>query len=366
MKTSTLKTWCNIDLDAIAHNYNYIKSRTNSRVVAVVKANAYGHGAVEVSLRLQNEGCDFFAVSSIEEALNLRNGGISCDILVLGYILPQMLKSAIDNNISFTVSSLDTLDELCKNPHNKKAKIHIKLDTGMNRIGFNAKENKIDENLKKAVELIKKTDNIELCGVFSHLAKAGCDESLSRLQYERYIYALDFIKKSGLEPKICHICNSNGTDNFKDMHMNAVRAGIILYGLGSDDKNYIPAMDFCTRIVAIHTVKKGEGIGYGHTFTAEKDIKIATIGAGYADGLLRSLSNGNGKVLVNGVLCPITGKICMDMSMIDITDVENVKVGDVVTIWGKDLKCDIQAYSANTISYELVCGITPRVTKVYN
>lgn len=365
MQTNNLKTWCNIDLDAIAHNYNYIKSRTDSRVIAIVKANAYGHGALSVSARLEKEGCDFFAVSSIEEALELRNGGITAEILVLGYILPGMLKTAVDNNISFAISSLDTLLELGKICSDKKAKIHIKLDTGMNRTGFCAKEKVIDDELKKAVDLIKNSKNIELCGVFSHLAKADSDQSFCQLQYERYLFALDFIKKNGLEPKLCHICNSDATDNFKEMHLDAVRTGIILYGLGSDDKNYIPAMDFCTRIVAIHNVKAGEGISYGHTFIAPKDMKIAIIGAGYADGLLRYLSNGKGKVLVNGVLCPIVAKICMDMSMIDISDIQNVQVGDTVTLWGKDLRCDIQAKNADTIPYELICGITPRVTRVY-
>jgi len=362
--TNSLKTWCKIDLDAIAHNYNYTKSNTNSRIICVVKAGAYGHGAVPVSLRLEKEGCDYFAVSSVEEALELREGGIKSNILVLGYILPCRITDAIENDISFACASYDFAKVLCESKGRKNARIHIKLNTGMNRTGFNICHNNGYAELEKTLALLSDCQGVEIEGVFSHFAKAEDDKAFSEKQWGYFNNAVDFIKQAGITPKMLHICNSAGTYNFPSMHLDAIRLGIHLYGCEADE-NYIRSMDFCTRIVDIHTLKEGDGVSYGLNLVADREMKIAVIGAGYADGVFRCLSNGKGYVLIRGIKCPIIGRVCMDMTMIDISAVTDAKVGDVVTIWGKDLPTEEQAKNAGTISYELMCSVAPRVLRVY-
>ncbi len=359
-----LKTWCNVDLDAVAHNFKYARSKTDAAVICVVKASAYGHGAVMVSRRLEQEGCKYFAVSSIEEALELRNGGIKSCILVLGYILPQNLEDAVENDISFACASIDFAKILCGMSFKKKAKVHIKINTGMNRTGFAVCHDKGADDLKEAARLLGECDNIEIEGIFSHFANAEDDMEFSHTQYDNFKMALMMVKDEGIEPEMVHICNSAGTEKYESMHHDAVRVGIHLYGCESSDENFVPTIDFCTRVVDVHYITKGEGVSYGLDFVAQKQTKIAVIGAGYADGLFRCLSNGKGDVLVNGKVCKIVGRVCMDMTMVDVTDVE-VKVGDKVVIWGREHSVERQASNAGTISYELMCALSPRVTRVY-
>ncbi len=364
--TNSLKTWCSVNLDAIAHNYNYTKSKTRAEVICIIKADAYGHGAVKVACRLEDEGCTFFAVSSIEEALELRHGGIKGSILVLGYILPSRIEEAIREDISFACASYDFAKALCStNVPGKKARIHIKLNTGMNRTGFNVCLGHPDDGFNEAISLISQSDNITVEGVFSHFAAAECDEDFSSLQCDRLLDAVKQMESFGIKPQMIHICNSSGAEKYPEMHFDAVRLGIHLYGHESADGNYVPAMEFLTRIVDIHTLCEGDGVSYGLDFIAQDNMKIAVVGAGYADGVLRCLSNGKGNMMVHGVKCPIIGRVCMDMTMIDISGVPDAKVGDVVTIWGEGLSCREQAENAGTISYELLCSISPRVKRVY-
>ena len=190
-ETKNLKTWCSVDLNAIAHNYNYTKSRTSAKVVCVIKANAYGHGAIPVARRLIKEGCDFFAVSSLNEALELRQAGICCSILVLGYILPENISEAVENDISFACASLDFAETLCRHSLSKKAKIHIKLNTGMNRTGFSVCHSSGYEDLEKALRVLKENKAIETEGVFSHFARAEDDEAFSHKQMAYFENAVD-------------------------------------------------------------------------------------------------------------------------------------------------------------------------------
>ncbi len=365
------KTYAAIDLDAIAHNYNYTKKLVGDRqVICVIKANAYGHGAVEVAKRLEKEGADFFAVAEIEEALALRKAGITSKILILGYILPQHIKAAVENGISLAAASLDFVKEVSSAAKEKKANIHIKLNTGMNRTGFNLCHGQIPEDLKQACRIIKENPNIRVEGLFSHFAKAEDDKEFTAKQFDNYNKGKDFLAASGINPEICHICNSAGILNHPEMHLDAVRLGISLYGAGTDDKNYLPVMSFITTVVDVHDIEKNDGVSYGLDFVAEKNMKIAVIGAGYADGLRRNISSNGAHVLINGKRAKLIGRVCMDMAMIDVTDIENVKVGDTVTIWGKNgsafISCDEQAEKALTISYELLCSVSPRVPRVYS
>ena len=364
------KTRAEISQDAIAHNYTLTKKLVGRRVICVVKSDAYGHGAVEISRRLNECGADFFAVATIDEAMELRRSGVFGGILILGYVLPEFIEYAVSNDISLTAASCDALSAIANASHGRQAKVHIKLNTGMNRTGFDVCRKDSTEELIKAAAILKENPNIIVEGIFSHFARAEDDSEFSRLQFENYQKGCRYFEGLGITPIIHHICNSAGLLRYDGMRLDAVRLGITLYGC-SDDKafGYKPAMSFKTTVVDVHDIRKGDGVSYGLAFKAERDMKMAVIGAGYADGLTRQLSCGKGRVLCNGVSAPIIGRVCMDMAMIDASAVPAIKVGDEVIIWGRDgdeiLTCDEQAQSAGTISYELLCGVSKRVPRIY-
>jgi alanine racemase len=366
------KTYAIVHLDNISHNYHYVKEMMNGkRVMAVIKADGYGHGAIEIAERLQSEGADTFAVANLGEALVLRDAGIHGLILILGYTLPESLKYAIEKDISVTVASLESLFavETEAKRLNKKAKIHIKLDTGMNRTGFDVKFNCLPQDLSETAKRIKESQFIISEGIFTHFAVADEPESdFTELQFERYQKSVEALSDFGCSFQIHHVCNSAGTFYFLNMHLDMVRLGINLYGCCSDDKNILPAMEFKTTVIRVNTVLANEGIGYGLAYQTNETRKIATIAAGYADGFPRILSN-KGRVLIHGKYAPITGRICMDMAMVDVTDIEDVKIGDNVTIFGKDkegvIRADEVADLCGTISYEILCSIGKRVKRVY-
>ena len=364
------KNWCSVNLDNLVHNYQYTKNKVNKTVICVIKADAYGHGAVTTAKALEEAGCRHFAVSSFAEAKELRDGGIDKNILILGVIMPHEIQKAIELDISFAVGSLDFLESVifCQTASTKKAKIHIKLNTGMNRLGFDVVHS-YDE-LEKALALIKENlQNIEVEGIFSHFASAEDDNDLTRIQFERYNAALKCVENAGISPKLRHISNSAASLNYDEFYLDATRLGIYLYGCETNDKNYLPVMGFHSRILEIQEIQAGDGVSYGLDFIADKKMKIAIVGAGYADGVHRSLSNGKGYVICGGKECPIVGRICMDMFMIDVTELENVSILDTVTIFGEGsggyLPCSVQAQNAGTISYELLCSVSERVPRIY-
>ncbi len=364
------KNWCTVNLDNLVHNYLYTKKQFDNKVICVIKADAYGHGAVEVATALKEAGCDYFAVSSFEEAKQLRDANINQNILVLGRVMPNEIKEAASLDISLAASSVGFIQDILNaDIKHDKVKIHIKLNTGMNRTGFNALSSGYDE-LTQALKLIGDNKSlIEVEGIFSHFASAEDDESFTRLQYDRFTDAVNYINSFGISASICHICNSAGALNYKDFSLDAVRLGIYLYGYETDDPNYLPVMSFHSRILEINELKTGDGVSYGLDFVADREMKIAVVGVGYADGVPRSLSNSKGYVMCNGVKCPIIGRVCMDMMMIDITGVENAKVFDTVTLFGNGsggyISCTEQAANAGTIAYELLCSVSKRVPRIY-
>ena len=366
------KNRAEIDLEAIAHNFRYTREISGgARVCAVVKADAYGHGAIKVAQRLMDEGCDFFAVANINEALELRDGGIKGTILILGYVLDAYLGYAIENDVSLALDDPSHLKKILEIAGGRPVRVHIKLDTGMNRTGFDAKHYVISPALKEAVKLIKENDNIIVEGLFSHFAASDDaeKEAFTKAQYERFVNTAKALEEMGIYPEIKHICNSASILRYKDMHQSGVRMGISLYGCTVGDDNYRPAMQFKTVIVNTHELKTGDKVGYGMTYTADRDMKIAVIGAGYADGLKRCLSGGVGEVLCHGKRAKIVGRVCMDMTMIDISDIPEAKVGDDVTLFGEDngayLSADEVAKWAGTISYEILCAVSKRIPRIY-
>ena len=369
---SKYRTWCEVNLDTIYENF--IKYRNfvgkDTKIMAVIKADAYGHGAIPCAEKLQGV-TDYFAVAFADEAIDLRENNITAPILILGYSPKTTAKTIVENDITATVYDVDCAKELSKEAkkQGKTAKIHIKIDTGMSRIGFIWDS---PETIKQITE-ISKLENIETEGIFTHFATADEEDcTFTNLQFRRFMSIVNTLEKSGVKFKIKHSCNSAGAMRFPDMHLDMVRIGIGLYGCYPSEFNYnldlAPAMSMKTRVVNVKTVKKGDSVSYGATFTAKEDMKVATISVGYADGYLRTLSD-KASVLVNGKYAKILGRICMDLCMIDVSDVNNISVGDEVLLFGtKDdgiLPVSQLASISETISYEILCGMAKRVPRIY-
>lgn len=367
------RTWCEIDLNAIRHNFMQYRNITGNgvKIAAVVKADAYGHGDEACARMLSECGADYFAVAFVGEAVRLRKEGITEPILILGYTAPSRACDVVKYGITAAVYDYGCAEALSREAaaQNKTVKIHIKADTGMGRIGYIGEPEKIAGEIAK----IKQLPGIDVEGIFTHFAKA--DElpgDYTEKQYKKFCEIINACEKSGITFKIRHCCNSAAAVLYPKMHMDMVRVGIGLYGCYPSDLEYgvdlRPAMTFKTRVINVKTVKKGESISYGGIYTAPSDTKIATIAVGYADGLPRILSD-KARVLVNGSFAKITGRICMDQCMIDVSCVNNINVGDEAVIFGTgdgvSLPVEEPAALAGTISYELLCGIGARVPRIY-
>lgn len=367
------RTWAEIDISALIHNFNIIKSEAaSSHIMAVVKADSYGHSVRDIAPVLDKEGADSFAVSNIEEALTLREIGIKKPILVLGYTPVNMADILAREDISQCVYSVDYARGLSQNAvsNGVSLKVHIKLDTGMGRLGFNCRDDELCE-IQAAVECAK-LDGFILEGVFTHFAESDrteeSDDGFTNAQFERFQRALCCFEQNGLYPAYRHCCNSAAFCIDKDKHLDLCRPGIILYGLTPSSgltlkEDFIPVMTVKSVVSLVKQVKAGTVVSYGRTFTAHSDMKIATIAAGYADGYPRALSN-KGYVMIKGKRAPIIGRVCMDQLSVDVSDIPDVAQGDEVILFGKELPVEEIAAMANTINYEIVCGISPRVPRV--
>jgi len=366
----TLRTWAEVDLDAIMHNFMAARNHLpgNMKLLVTVKANAYGHGAVTVAKLLEKK-VDYFALAAMDEAVQLRQAGIATPLLVLGPVLPADYSRAAKDGISLTVSSLEEAKAIsaCGESMGRKITVHFALDTGMSRIGFAC----TDEAAKEIAEAVKLPGIIPE-GIFSHFALADSrDKSYVNYQRENFQRMLDAI---GVSFPICHLYNSAAIVDLAPEY-DMAREGIILYGLLPSDEVDLrriggvkPAMTLRSHVSFVKRLPAGTPISYGCTYTTEQDSVIATVMAGYADGVPRLLSS-CGEVIIRGVKAPIVGRVCMDQFMVDVTHIPGVCPGDVVTIFGTDGKetitADEVAEKARTIGYELVCGIAPRVPRVY-
>ena len=367
------RAWAEINLDNLIHNFSLIKAAASgSKIMSVVKADAYGHGAVEVAKALSKAGTDWFAVSNIEEALQLRESGISEPVLILGTTPPEYAKVLAQNNISQTVFCADYARELSKyaTVSGVSVNIHIKLDTGMRRLGFNAAD---DDEISAAADACKmRSLNPE--GIFTHFASADfdgdADGSFTTAQFELYKNAVAAIESSGVAFKLHHCSNSAATLTRPEMHLDIVRAGIILYGLAPSGEvkieGFKPVMSLRAAVSMVKKIKAGDQVSYGRTFTAPCDMTVATVPIGYADGYMRAFSGAN--VIVGGKIATGVGRICMDQMMLDVTGLD-VNVGDTVTLFGVDGECAVSAdelaKKAGTINYEIVCLLSKRITRVY-
>ena len=360
-----------VNLDAIVNNIKAARKNLapGTKLCAVVKANAYGHGAIPVAVTCMEAGVDYFAVALVQEAVELREAGITRPILVLGAmpVRPSMADICVRFNISHAVFDEERLNLLNEAGlrRGKKAKIHIALETGMHRIGV-----KIEEAAAFA-EKVKKLEGIEVEGAFSHFSAAdGPDKSYADFQFAQFMKGIQAMEAVGLQIPIRHICNSAGIAELPQYQLDMVRMGITLYGsLPADIKepyrDYRPVMVLKTQVAFLKTLPAGCDIGYGRTFTTKKESRIATIPMGYADGVSRHLSN-KGCMVVRGKRAPIVGRVCMDQIMLDVTDIPDVAVGDDVIVYGgPELPAEEVATTAGTISYEMFCVLHPRIPRIY-
>lgn len=367
------KTWAEIDLSALKHNLTEIKKIMDSTpLMAVVKANAYGHSVKDVAPFLEQHGADAFAVSNLIEAIELRECGIKKPVLILGYTPTDAVELLYKNDIIQAVYSPEYATALNKAvaDQNVKIKIHIKLDTGMGRIGFNCRNDQLLE-LSDAIAAAS-LPNFLMCGIFTHFAESDRtkknDDGFTEAQHTRFKTAVEAFKAAGHKDICCHCSNSAAICLDSDKRYDFCRAGIILYGLTPNPElelniKLLPVMSFKTVVTMVKKISAGDTVSYGRTFKAEKDILTATLAAGYADGYPRLLSN-KGYVLINGQKAKIIGRVCMDQFTVDISDIEGVKIGDEALLFGKDLPVEEIAALSGTINYEIITNIAPRVPRV--
>ncbi len=367
------RVYAKISLENIRKNIEIIRGlfASDIKIMPVIKADGYGHGAVEVANAVSSVA-DYYAVATPEELIQLREHQIQKPIMILGTVPSGRYEDVIRYDAIVPVYTLQMADEISEAAKKvgKTAMVHIALDTGMNRIGVSWDD--------EGIEIAKKicdTPGIRVDGIFTHFATAdSSDKTFSNCQKERFDCFCKKLLDDGYEMRVRHVCNSAAIVDMPDFHCNMVRPGIITYGFAPSDEvnieklGLLPAMELKSHISFVKKVKKGEAVSYGCTYVAPDDRIIATVPAGYADGYPRLLSN-SGRVIVGGKYAPIVGRVCMDQFMIDVTHIEGAKYGDEVTLMGKSGECEITATEianlAQTINYEIICGIGKRVPRIY-
>lgn len=364
-----------VSLDAVAHNFAEMRKclAKGTQMVAVVKADAYGHGAAEIAGLIQDYSYIWgFAVATAEEALSLKASGVTKPILILGLVFPEEYEHLIREDIRLAVCDLATARGLNEEAlrQKKQAYVHLAVDTGMNRIGYRADRESLPE-----VKLLASLPGICLEGVFTHFARADeTDKSPAYAQLDRYLQYIRLLEQEGIHIPLHHCSNSAGILRLPEAHLHMVRAGITIYGIypsmevEREEVKLLPVMELKSCVSYVKTVGPGEAISYGGTFVTERETKVATIPVGYADGYPRMLSN-KGYVLIHGRKARILGRICMDQFMVDVTEIPQVHPGDEVTLIGKDGEEEILVEELGELcgrfSYEFICGISKRVPRVY-
>lgn len=369
--------WAEIDLDALRHNFAFIKQTVGGPVCAVVKADAYGHGDIVVARVLQQEGAAAFAVSCLAEAKRLRRQGITVPVLILGYADPEEASVLAREEIATACFSTEYARALSAAAVKAgvRVKVHLKIDTGMGRIGFAAQSDW--EAAVRELEALYALPGLEICGIFQHFAVADSltpdAQTYTDGQYALFRKVVDRLQADGYHTGTVHCANSAAQLRHPGWHNDMTRAGIILYGLDPSEELHFPALRPVMTLKCIVTFVKdllpGQSVSYGRTFTARAPMRVATVCVGYADGYPRMLSGtqGQGLMTVNGKPAPVLGRVCMDQTLLDVTNIPGVQMGDEVTVFGPGGAdtADTIAQKTDTISYEVVCGIARRVPRVY-
>lgn len=378
MQHYSKRTWAEIHLDRLENNLNTCRTflKGDTKLMAVVKANAYGHGDNVIAPFFQEHGVEWFAVSNISEARHLRNLGITAEILILGYVFPEEATGLVenDNDIIQTITSIEYAKSLSENiPGYKKLRAHIKIDTGMGRIGL---KHKTVSEYADEIQKIMKIENISVEGIFTHLSVADSEDADDVLYTKNQVALImsinNELKARGINLKQVHFLNSAGATYYSDERSSLSRFGIMLYGLHPNNALELPVslepvMELKTVVSHVKTIEADESVSYGRTFKSTKPMKVASLTVGYADGYSRLLSS-KAEVLINGKRAKVIGRVCMDQTMIDVTDID-VNVGDVATLFGYDgedkITADELADIYGTIGYEIICGISKRVPRVF-
>ncbi|MFH1665773.1 MAG: alanine racemase [Candidatus Omnitrophota bacterium] len=370
-ETTYRPTWAEIDLDAVRYNLSRIRSFVDKdvKILAVVKANAYGHGLVPVSRVLAANGADYLGVATVDEAVTLRRAGLELPVLVLGSVLEEEARAAVAYNVTLTLCNLELLDALLAiaGRTGLRPKVHVKVDTGMGRIGV------WHEDAADFIKSVHANKQIEVEGVYTHFSAAARDNEITRMQISFFEEVLKRLEEAGIVPVYRHSANSVAVVDWKRSHLNMVRTGILLYGVYPKERfrrdfKLDPVMNLKTRIVYLKSAPPGRAISYGRTYITQKDTKIATIPIGYADGYGRILSN-KAEALIRGQYVRIVGMVTMDQTLLDVGHIPDVKVGDEVVLIGKQGDAEIPiekiAKLAGTIPYEILSAITDRVPRIY-
>lgn len=374
MEESVLRrTWAEVDLDALAHNYRQARRMIGAgvRYLGVVKADAYGHGAVQVGRKLEALGADYLAVSSLDEARELRHGGISMPILILGHTPPEMVPELIRHHITQTVSARAKAEEYSAAAAacGGTLRVHIKVDTGMSRLGFLVRGEHFDGGVE-AIAASCRLPHLEAEGIFTHFAAADEDdpgsEAYTREQFDVFQRVLAALADRGQTFAIRHCANSGALARYPEMYLDMVRPGIALYGAGADAQrlDLRPVMTLKSCVSTIKIFDPDTDISYGRTYRTREKTRVGVLPIGYADGLFRGLS-GRMSVWTEEGPAPVLGRICMDMTMVNLTGLSHVHVGDAVELFGQRQRVDVLAEIPGTIPYELTCAVSKRVPRLY-
>lgn len=373
MEAALKRTWAEIDLDALAHNLGVIRAQVGpeAKLLGVVKADAYGHGAVPVAKKLEQLGAAYLAVSNIDEAAELRDGGVALPILMLGYTPPEQGERIVRIGMTQAVPNLDVARayDAAAAQAGRKMKVHIKLDTGMGRLGFPCDDTRFDASLRDILAVLE-LKNLDVEGVFTHFAVSDEDApehvAFTHVQHKRFTHMIGAVEDTGFRFRLKHCCNAGGIASYPEWAADMVRCGVILYGTGelAERMGMVPVMRFKTTVATVRDFDPGVSVSYGRTYFTDRPERIAVLSVGYADGLHRALSNKLAVRTPYGMAKQV-GRICMDMCMIDATDLPQLKPGDEVEIFGEHVLCDTLAKQSGTISYELLCAVSKRVPRRY-
>lgn len=369
MEIETMRTWAEIDLGRLKHNYLALRNLTprGCKFVGVVKANAYGHGALPVARTLVEAGADYLSVACIAEAKELREGGIKAPVLIFGHTPAEYATDLLALDVTQTVGDLTTAKALSDAAiaARTRLKVHVKADTGMSRLGFLADEGHAVEEIAALCAL----PGLEAEGIFTHFSDADGSEEYTMLQLARFLDLLSALEQRGVTFKIRHCAASAAVLNYHCTHLDMIRPGIALYGhFPAPDMEHLcpllPVMSLKTKVAAVRELPKGACVSYGRTHMLKRDSRLAVLSVGYADGFSRLLSD-RGSVVIHDTRVPLVGRVCMDLCMADVTDLDDVKVGDTATLYGDKNPVENAADVAGTIQYELLCAVSRRVPRVY-
>ena len=376
MKKEILRrTWAEVNLDNLTENYEKLRRQMgpNAKFMGIVKADAYGHGAIRVALKLEQLGADYLAISNLEEAQELRRNQVNLPILLLGYTPAEMTRVLIDNQVTQDVSCLEIAQAYSREAHGygKTLKVHLKLDTGMGRLGFLCDESHYDESLQQILKTLE-LPGLDWEGVFTHFCVADepdnpVSREFTKLQFDRFTRMVSEVeKRSGVQFRLHHCSNSGGVMFYPEFSWDMCRPGVVLYGTEPMSAQFglKPVLTLKTTVGPIKEYGPDTSISYGRTYFTDQPSRVGVLPIGYADGLFRSMSNRWSMMTKDGP-APILGRVCMDMCMVDLTKLPNVQTGDEVVVFGEGNPVEKMAEMAGTITYEMLCALSRRVPRVY-